>query len=102
MPKSRRLSFYCQAAMAALLLCCTGSSSAKEGRSIDFVRDIQPILAENCFACHGPDEKARKAKLRLDQRDAALSIREGGAAIVPGDSRRSTLYQRITTSDEDD
>src|ERR671929_242376 len=49
--------------------------------AIDFNRQIRPILSENCFACHGPDEKQRKAKLRLDVRDAAMK-HEG--LIVPG------------------
>jgi mono/diheme cytochrome c family protein len=54
-------------------------------------RDIRPILAENCFACHGPDAGARKAGLRLDQRDAA--VKKG--AIVPGDTEKSELVHRI-------
>jgi hypothetical protein len=54
-------------------------------------RDIRPILAENCFACHGPDAGARKAGLRLDQRDAA--VKKG--AIVPGDPDKSELVHRI-------
>ena len=54
-------------------------------------RDIRPILAENCFACHGPDAGARKAGLRLDQRDAA--VKKG--AIVPGDPDKSELIHRI-------
>ena len=52
---------------------------------VDFNRDVRPILAENCFACHGPDEDKRKAKLRLDVRDVALKPAKSGAVpIVPG------------------
>jgi hypothetical protein len=72
-------------------------------RPIDFVRDVRPILSDHCFTCHGPDDKARKASLRLDLRDQAL---KGGKsktpAIVPGDAAKSELVRRITTADPDD
>ena len=68
----------------------------------DFARDIQPILSDNCFACHGPDEGHRKSGLRLDQRPAALAGIEGRPAIVPGDTTHGTLLERIATSDADD
>jgi Protein of unknown function (DUF1553)/Protein of unknown function (DUF1549)/Concanavalin A-like lectin/glucanases superfamily/Planctomycete cytochrome C len=58
---------------------------------LEYNRDVRPILAENCFACHGPDSAARKADLRLDQRDMAM---EGGA-IVPGKPDESPLVERI-------
>jgi mono/diheme cytochrome c family protein len=73
-------------------------SSAEE--QVDFRREVRPILAEHCFACHGPDEKARKAKLRLDTRDGALAEgRSGAAAVVPGKPTESELVKRILSKD---
>ena len=62
---------------------------------IAYNRDIRPILAENCFACHGPDSASRKAKLRLDQHDAAVKA----GAITPGKPQDSELVQRIFADD---
>src|SRR6188768_3572637 len=56
---------------------------------VDFGRQIRPLLSENCFSCHGPDEKQRMAGLRLDTREGALS------RIKPGDAAASPLFQRI-------
>jgi mono/diheme cytochrome c family protein len=67
-----------------------------------FSRDILPLLAENCFQCHGPDDRGRKAKLRLDTYEGATSKRGGGAAIVPGDSAGSELLRRILSDDPDE
>jgi len=68
----------------------------------DFNRDIRPILSQNCFACHGPDEHDRQAGLRLDDRDAALAELESGLrAILPGDPATSELVARIRQSDPD-
>ena len=58
-------------------------------------RDVRPILAENCFACHGPDSAARKADLRLDQREAAI----GAGAISPGKADESELLGRVLSND---
>jgi hypothetical protein len=68
-------------------------------KPVSFVRDVRPILTRNCFACHGPDEAQRKAKLRLDTREGAFAARENGAAVVPGSLEASELYQRITIDD---
>jgi mono/diheme cytochrome c family protein len=78
-------------ALVALFL-CTGPISAAP---VEFDRDIRPILAEHCFACHGSDSAARKAKLRLDLRDVAVSKK----AIVPGKPDDSTLIQRVFCED---
>ena len=65
--------------------------------SVDFSRDVRPILATKCYACHGPDSDKREADLRLDVREEAVK-----AAIKPGHPECSELWQRITTQDPDD
>jgi len=76
------------------------SSSLSAEPTVDYNRDIRPILAKNCFACHGQDDGHRAAKLRLDRRDTALLPRKRGAAIVPGAPEKSLLLQRVRTDDE--
>src|SRR6185369_6975447 len=64
---------------------------------------VLPILSEYCFQCHGPDERARKAKLRLDTQQGAFRMNEKGVAvIVPGKSAQSELIQRIEATDPDE
>jgi mono/diheme cytochrome c family protein len=68
--------------------------------AIDFNRQIRPLLSENCFACHGPDDKQRKAKLRLDTKAGAFAeLRSGGFALVPGKAEESELVRRLTADD---
>jgi hypothetical protein len=81
----------------ACLLSFTLEGSSQE--KVDFARDVQPILADNCYFCHGPDEKARKAKLRLDTREGALHNPEH---IVAGKSGDSELIRRLITDDQDE
>lgn len=71
-------------------------------QDLEFNRDVRPILAENCFFCHGPDAGRRKAKLRLDVAASAFADRGDGPAIVPGDPDRSALWRRITERDPDE
>jgi Protein of unknown function (DUF1553)/Protein of unknown function (DUF1549)/Planctomycete cytochrome C/Concanavalin A-like lectin/glucanases superfamily len=67
---------------------------------LDFNQDVQPILASNCFSCHGPDPEMRKAGLRLDLEESAFSKRLGHPdAIVPGHPERSELIKRIESKD---
>src|SRR5215469_15948345 len=79
------------------------TSRSKSLNAVDFNRDIRPILSENCYACHGPDQNKRKAGLRLDVRTNAISeLKSGDVAIVPGKPSESKLVERITSKDEDE
>ena len=69
---------------------------------VDFNTQIQPILSENCYACHGPDEATIEGGLRLDDRTLALKGGDSGKAIVPGDPAKSLIIERILHSDPDE
>ena len=73
------------------------------GEPVQFSKDVRPILADKCFACHGPDASARKANLRLDtEADAFAALGSGeGYALVRGDLAASAAFHRITTTDPD-
>src|SRR5262249_32688823 len=91
-PRVMRIPFLL--AVARLLL--TSSPTAAADAKIDYSRDIRPILANHCWSCHGSDEKARAAELRLDRREGALAPRkQRKPAIVPGDPTASALISRI-------
>jgi hypothetical protein len=63
------------------------------------VRDVRPILARSCFACHGPDENERQAELRLDTAEGALGEVNGNRPFTPGDPGASEAFRRITSAD---
>ena len=79
------------------------AADRKTPTPVDFKRDISAILSDNCFSCHGPDDKERKSKLRLDRREEAVKpAKSGEIAIVPGNTAQSELLRRITSTDEDE
>jgi mono/diheme cytochrome c family protein len=69
---------------------------------VDFNRDVRPILANNCFQCHGPDEGTREADLRLDTLAGAIIDLDGHSAIVVGKPAQSMLVERIKSTDPDE
>jgi hypothetical protein len=86
------------AGAAVLLPQAEGATATAAQPRVGYNQYIRPILSENCFFCHGPDRKQRKAKLRLDDRDVAI---EKGA-IVPGNIQKSKLISRIFSVDKDE
>ncbi|HAV61724.1 MAG TPA: hypothetical protein DCY13_05085 [Verrucomicrobiales bacterium] len=78
-------------------------ADAASAENIQFNRDIRPLLADNCLACHGPDPGSRKAGLRLDTRGGLFEPTDKrGPTVVAGDLDKSELWYRVTTDDEDD
>ena len=88
--------FACWPASLAIVALLAACCAAEE--KLGYNRSIRPILAENCFACHGPDSASRKAELRLDRREAAIE----GEVIVPGKPHESELVTRINATDPEE
>jgi len=86
---------------AALAATCAIFAAPRDAKGsaaqpVDFNRDIRPILSDHCFACHGPDENQRKARLRFDNKEGAFAK---PGVIVPGDAAKSRLIQRVAAKD---
>ncbi|MDA1013788.1 MAG: DUF1553 domain-containing protein [Planctomycetota bacterium] len=87
--------------IAVIVTSLVPAAAAHAADSVEFSRDVLPILASNCFQCHGPDKERRKGELRLDVEQSAKQIRDGHAAIVPGKPTASELFKRIVSNDAD-
>src|SRR3954452_1987163 len=66
------------------------------GPLVDFNRDVRPILSDNCFTCHGPDDKHRMANLSLDTEDGLFADRGAYRIVAAGDPAKSRLFARIS------
>jgi hypothetical protein len=90
--------FVASAFLTLLVAAAVGQNSVTQNKKNlekpDFERDVQPILAANCYKCHGP--KVQMARLRLDAKRTALAGGQSGKVILPGSADKSILYQRIS------
>ncbi|MBI1901409.1 MAG: DUF1553 domain-containing protein [Planctomycetia bacterium] len=86
------------AAVVALISALGACAASRAAEPIQYNRDIRPILAENCFKCHGPDSASRQAELRLDKREAAVEK----MAFVPGKPDESEAIRRIFSDDPEE
>ncbi len=103
MPRVSKLTIL--AGCSAIALCVAGGGKvfAAKDPALSYNKDIRPILADNCFNCHGQDSGSRKSALRLDVRDEALKGgKSGKPAIIPGKPEASEMISRITAHDPDD
>jgi len=100
--RSRRSRILWAAVVALSVIAVVWWTAHRVGRSpkLSFNETIQPILSENCYACHGPDPGARKAGLRLDRGEFAFAAHEKfGPAIIRGNPDKSPLVRRIESDD---
>ena len=96
------MSFALRLLPPTLAVALAGAATPAAPAKLSYNDHIQPILAENCFSCHGPDSASRKAKLRLDRFEFATAKRDDLAAIAPGKPKESALIERIKTKDPEE
>jgi hypothetical protein len=106
----RRIGLICTPFVTAVFALCAFAHAGDPAPTspklepINFARDIQPILSDNCFSCHGPDPAKRQAELRLDSLDpkqGPFAPRDGYSVVSPGNLDDSVLIMRITSDEED-
>ena len=83
-----------------LVVVAVSSIANAQSPQVDYSRDITPILSQHCYACHGPDEKARQANLRLDDLTNVIQPHASKSLIRPGAPEGSHLWQRLIAEPE--
>ena len=86
--------------LLVMLFVVLAALSSAHGEETPFDRDIRPIFSAHCVACHGPNKQ--KAELRLDAKSFALQGGESGPVIVAGKSGESLLWQRVSSTNDDE
>ena len=88
--------------LALVMLTCHSlrADEVPSADEVSFSRDIQPLLANTCYTCHGPDEGTREADLRLDSRETVVA--SGDGVVIPGDPENSELLRRVLSEDPDE
>lgn len=87
---------------STFMICLVATTQIHATETINYSRDIRPLLSKHCFACHGPEEDHREADLRMDLESSAKENHDGIAAIVTGQAEQSEAYLRMITDDQDD
>src|SRR5579871_708784 len=96
-PQNGRIGLFSLAIVSTATVALAGNGPIPQ--TIDFNRDVRPILSDNCYFCHGPDKNKRKADLRLDTHDGIFSTIKDHHIVVPGKIADSELFRRVTASD---
>jgi hypothetical protein len=91
----------CLAGLCVVVSSRVGAADETAAGSIQFNRDVRPILADHCFRCHGPDSTTREAELRLDVEESLFAVRKTGPIVERGKPLTSSLYRRILSTDPD-
>ncbi len=92
-----------RSAYIRILLVLPSVVASAKAAEPSFSRDVRPILSDNCFKCHGPDDSARKGKLKLSELESAFKGgKSGKAAIVPGKPAESELVARLHSDDPEE
>ncbi len=95
------MNHFAESFFATLVALSLISNLAWAEDTVNFSREVLPILSDRCFQCHGPDAEAREADLRLDQEESVKEDRGGYQVVQPGDPDASEMYQRLVSVDSD-
>ncbi|MBT4867363.1 MAG: hypothetical protein HON53_19850, partial [Planctomycetaceae bacterium] len=87
-------------AVLAGMFAANSAAFGADEEKVDFDRDVKGIISDNCFKCHGPDDKDRKEDLRLDTREQLFAKRDDHFTVVAGKPGESELFKRIVSDDE--